>query len=408
MKRRLLWVGDAACDSGFARATQYAIEGLRDEWDVHVLGINYRGDPHAFPYPIYPAWPGGDLFGIGRLPELIRKLKPEVVVILNDPWNIPAYVQAIEQVKEVPRPQLLGWIAVDGKNCRGWALNGLDRVVFWTKFAEYEAIRGGLNKPSAIVPLGVDLNIYKPGDRLQARRDLGLPEFCQRGFIVGNVNRNQPRKRLDLTIQCFADWIHSRGIDDAYLYLHVAPTGDLGYDCNQLAAYYNLHQRIILATPEVYKGASERMLAATYQAFDVQVNTGVGEGWGLTTLEGMAAGIPQVVGDWSALGEWAKDVAFLIPCEPVCSLNKVNVIGGLVDRKKVVEALDVLYTVPGMRQGLSELGIALAAKDCYRWKNIAATFAEEVRKVADPEYAEEERGEADRHGGDEASPQDPR
>jgi hypothetical protein len=37
------------------------------------------------------------------------------------------------------RPFLVGAIAVDGKNCRGADLNGLDHVIFWTKFAEDEA-----------------------------------------------------------------------------------------------------------------------------------------------------------------------------------------------------------------------------------------------------------------------------
>lgn len=377
--KRLLWIGDAVCESGFAKCTHETLEALRQQYDVTVLGLNYRGDPHAYPYPVYPAWPGGDLFGIGRIPELMRRLRPQVIVIQNDPWNIPGYVQAIDRVTDVPRPVLVGAIAVDGKNCRGWALNGLDHVIFWTRFAEYEAIKGGLQKPSSIVPLGVDLSVFTPGDRLTARRDIvQLPEFTWDGFIVGNVNRNQPRKRMDLTIRYFAEWVNDTRNKDAFLYLHVAPTGDLGYDCDQLAGYYGLHKRMILAEPAVFKGVSEKYVVGTYQSFDVQVNTGVGEGWGLTTMEGMACGIPQIVGDWSALGEWAKDAAYLVPCEPVCSLNKVNTIGGEIDGDEFKDALDAMYRDESLRAACRTRGHALVQQDEYRWSNIAARFTSVV------------------------------
>jgi len=375
--KRLLWIGDAACDTGFARATHYTLDTLSKEWDVTVLGLNYRGDPHTYPYPIYPAWPGGDLFGIGRCQEIVRKVRPHAIVIQNDPWNIPLYMKTLEEINDVPRPLMIGAIAVDGKNCRGWAMNKLDHVIFWTKFAQYEAIKGGFAKSSSIVPLGVDLDIYKLGDRAAARK-LVLPPQCQNGFIVGNVNRNQPRKRIDLTIRYFAEWMHSTGVDDAFLYLHVAPTGDLGYDCDQLAGYYNLHGHMILAEPEVFQGASEAMMANTYHTFDVQVTTTAGEGWGLTTMEGMACGVPQIVPDWAALGEWCGEAAMKVPCDPICSLNKVNVIGGEPDGDLFKLALDKLYRFPEIRAAYRDKGLELAAQPEYRWENIAEAFAKEV------------------------------
>lgn len=380
--KKLLWIGDAACDSGFARATHKTLDVLRERFEVSVLGLNYRGDPHDWPYPIYPCWPGGDMFGVRRIKELFTKIRPDVVVIQNDPWNIPAYMKAIDDTSVmVPRPVVIGAIAVDGKNCRGWALNDLDHSIFWTEFARYEAVRGGYTKPASVVPLGVDLDIYRPGDRREARQKLGLPDFVLDGFVVGNVNRNQPRKRLDLTMQVFADWIHQRQISDAFLYLHVAPTGDLGYDCDQLAGYLGLQGRLILSEPAVYHGASEKGLALTYQAFDVQISTTQGEGWGLTTLEGMACGIPQVVPQWSALGEWAVPAALGVPCEPVVSMNKINTIGGTPDKGRMVDAIDALYRDQMFYQRTKKQGLLLAGQDRFRWDNIGRAFLAEVEKA---------------------------
>jgi glycosyltransferase involved in cell wall biosynthesis len=360
---------------------------LRRTWDVSVLGINYRGDPHPYPYPIYPALvPGADLFGVRRAPEIIRKIKADLVVIQNDPWNIPAYVESIGQL-EGSRPKLVGALAVDGKNCRGRAfLNGLDYAIFWTRFAQLEAIQGGMTIPSGVAPLGVDLNIYRPHPREQAREWLGLPERCREAFVVGNVNRNQPRKRLDLTIAYFAEWVRSYRVTDAYLYLHVAPTGDFGIDCNQLAVYHGLgnpeNPRLILCEPEVYRGASEEQLAWTYSAFDTQISTTQGEGWGLTTMEGMACGVPQIVPRWSALEEWTRPAAILIPCTSTAiTLKRINVIGGIADRQETIRALDALYRNPELRAAHTALGLELVRQDCYRWENIGQRFAEEIERA---------------------------
>src|SRR5207245_1483917 len=157
------------------------------------------------------------------------------------------------------------------------------------------------------IHLEVHLQIYYPGNQQEARQRLGFPESLFDKFIVGNVNRNQPRKRLDLTVQYFAEWMKDSQINDAYLFLHIAPTGDVGYNPEQLLKYYGIDRRLIKGDPGVWSGVTEMEMADTYRSFDVQVTTTQGEGWGLTTMEGMACGIPQIVPEWSALGEWPKD-----------------------------------------------------------------------------------------------------
>lgn len=373
MRRKLLWVGDACVSSGFARATHYTLDVLRKTWDVNVLGINYRGDPHPYPYPVYPCYPGGDYLGVGRTVELVNKIKPDVVVVQNDPWNIPAYLKKTGNVPVVAA------LAVDGKNCAGRGLNGVALAVFWTQFGEAEAKLGGYSGPSAVVPLGVDLEIYKPANRAEARAKLGLPANLANGFIAGNVNRNQPRKRLDLSIMYFAEWIKTQNIEDAYLFLHVAPTGEMGYDVQQLAHYYGIASRMIIAEPEIGHGVEESALVNTYNCFDVQLSTTQGEGFGLTALEAAACGIPLILPDWSALGELYKDAAWLVPCTTIaCTPNNINVVGGVADRAGTIKALDTLYQ---SKHGqvwarCRQRGLAFAHQDRFRWENIGKAFSE--------------------------------
>lgn len=367
--RKLLWIGDAAVATGFARCTHETLKGfLAAGWEPHVLGLNYLGDPHDFPYPIYPCWPGRDMFGLGRTAELVSKIKPDLVVVQNDPWNVPEYVKRIGNVP------VMASIPVDGKNCRGAQLNGLAHAVFWTDFGLKEARKGGYAGEASVIPLGVDLEVFKPMPKQEARRLCGLPVRLKDAFIVGNVNRNQPRKRLDLTIEYFAQWVHQHKITDAYLFLHVAPTGEQGYDVSQLMQYYGLANRLILAEPPIGTGASEHLVTATYCSFDVQVSTTQGEGWGLTTMEGMACGVPQIVPEWSALAEWATP-SIAIPCTSrAVTPNMVNIVGGVPDRELFVQALHRLYTEHWTRQSMRDAGLVLVQRDEYRWMAIADRF----------------------------------
>lgn len=378
--KRLLWIGDAVAATGFARCTHHVLDGLKDEWDVHVLGINYMGDPHPYPYAIYPAWAGGDAFGIQRTEQLCRDLKPDLVVVQNDPWNVPTYVKKIPGT--VP---IVASMPVDGKNCKAKGLNGLALAIFWTAFGEWEAKEGGYTGPSTVIPLGVDLDLYRPIDRAEARLKAGLSEDMQRAFIVGNVNRNQPRKRLDLTVEYFAAWTERHSIDDAYLFLLVAPTGDQGYDLPQLMKYYGFggeRKRLIILTPEIGKGLPEALLPSVYSCFDVQLTTTQGEGWGLTTMEGMACGVPQIVPAWSALGEWAANASVQVPCSATAvTPNFINVLGGVADKDATVSALQDLYRHTKTREWWSGAGTALVHCNRFRWENIAKKFSEALRGI---------------------------
>lgn len=392
MKGKLLWVGDAVAATGFSRITHHVVEVLREQWQVHVLGINHWGDPtgaydgleyrHGFDYPVLPAARGfaDDPFGFNRLGKVTTKIKPDVIVCLTDPWHVPKYLQGAGNCP------VIASVMVDGLNCRGTGLNGTIATIFCTEFGLEQAKLGGYQGRAAVIPLGVDLEIYKPIEQAHARASLGLPPALhEHGFIVGNVNRNQPRKRLDLTLRWFAEWVREYDRGDAYLYLHVAPTGDQGWDIGQLAQYYGIASRLIFAEPDIMEGVTEQALARIYSAFDVQVTTTQGEGFGLTTLEGMACGVPQIVPAWAALGELCGDAALQVTCTSTAATpNNINVIGGIPDREEFIACLDRVYTDQATREQLRARGIALANEDCYRWRQVGELYASVIDQAINP------------------------
>jgi glycosyltransferase involved in cell wall biosynthesis len=373
-------VGDGAVQTGFARMNHAYADGLlRAGHEVHMLAINYFGDPHGFPYPIYPPYAlgGGDGFGLRRLPGLIKQIRPDVVCVTNDPWNIAVYLDAC---KGTP---MVASVAVDGKNCRGNEMNGCKKVIFWTEFGEREARLGGFLGASSVIPLGVDINVFHPVPRSEARQ--GLPSFMRdSAFILGVVGRNQPRKRIDLAMMYFAEWVKSKDVKNAYLYLHVAPTGDSGFDIKQLGEYLGISARMIVGEPRTGCGPSDAAMRNVYSSFDGMFSTAY-EGWGLCHMEAMACGIPQILPAWSATGEWPREASLQISCPTVsCTPNNINAVGGIPDKEEMIAAFDRLYREQDLRTELRRKGLSLIGEPRFRWEKIGARFAEEVSSVLQP------------------------
>lgn len=382
--KKLLWVGDAGVPSGFARATHEILDTLRFAYDVTVLGINYRGDPHGYPYPIWSAAAEGDVLGAYRLVWMCDFVKPDVIVLQNDGWNIQQYIRRVQAKKpsgEYMFPEhaavpIIAIVAVDGKNFQGGWLDGVDHAVFWTQFALNEARAGGYTGPASVISLGVHLETYKLQDKQAARRRR-MPVEMAEAFIVGNVNRNQSRKRWDLTVKYFAEWIKAKHVEDAWLYMQPAPTGDTSTDVQQLARYYGVEHRIALAHSDKFYGVSEQEMAELYSCLDVCVSTTQGEGFGLPALEAMACGVPCILPDWSAYGEWAKAGAWLVPCTSTAvGQPYVNVIGGVPDERKFVEALHALYANAEARKNNAQAALECAQQSCFRWENVGQAYLE--------------------------------
>lgn len=360
--KTILWLGDAVVKTGFSRCTHAVCDHLHSlGWNVHVLGINYYGDPHKYSYKIYPCYQpvdgGHDKFGVTRLPLLIDRIKPDIVVILQDPWNINGYFQELEEWEELKRragvevssrPKIISWLAVDSKNQHSEHLNKLDHIIVWTEFAVEEIKRGGYEKGISIVPLGVDTDIFRPIPKSEARQRTCAGVVKDTDFVVGFVGRNQVRKRLDLLIQYYAEWRSQYKITDSWLYLHVAPTGERGYDVRSLIRYYGLTGSVLMNEPSVGQGEPELLMPYVYSAFDVFMSASQAEGWNLPALEAMACGTPCILADWAG-HDWAKGgSALLIPCTSTAMTapqnGRLHTIGGIMDKENAIDVLHSLYT----------------------------------------------------------------
>jgi glycosyltransferase involved in cell wall biosynthesis len=316
------------------------------------------------------------MWGLGRFRDLVSELRPDVAAAINDPWIAHRFAEFTDAVP------FAAYIPVDAKNiphpiCE--AMNGLDLAIFYTQFGAEECRRNGYKGNVAVIPHGVDTDVYRPVDKADAREALRMSrDIPEDSFIVGNVNRNQPRKRLDLTIEYFAEWVHCYHLqENIYLYLHCAQV-DAGWDLAQLAYYYGIDKRLMLPPEDAVtsqRGWPEDFMRNVYSAFDVQLSTTEGEGWGLPQIEGMACGVPQIMPQYSGLGEWAAGAAYFVPVTSHVTHTGINTIGGVPDKTATVKALDHLYRNRQELERYAGLALARAREDRFNWDRIAQQFS---------------------------------
>lgn len=381
---RLVWVGDSPTTAwtGFGRASYEILRRLSARYDVTAVGTTHDGsayDRSRVPYDVQPLSYGLD--------KVVSQVRPDVVVVQHDPWLVPDFLRGCGGVPAI------GVMPIDGLNTHCAPLNRLALAVWWTEFAQQEARRGGYEGPSVVIPLGVDTEHFRPMDKVESRRRVvGLPASMDDAFIVGCVARNQPRKRLDLLVRHFAEWVKTRDVDDAYLYVQTAPTREAAVNIASLMEYEGLMPRLLHDERGARDPVHETSMPHVYSAIDVLYMPTQGEGFGLPPLEAMACGTPVVATDFAALGDWARPAAHLVPAAEVAATlrltqsgaqQKFGVIGAVPDRRAVVEALDRIYRDRGYRQALSLRGLALAHEERFSWDNIGARFLAAVDGVLD-------------------------
>ncbi len=143
-----------------------------------------------------------------------------------------------------------------------------------------------------IIPPGVDHHVFRPGDRVDARRHLGLG--CHP--LVLFVGRIQPLKGVDLAVRALGELRAA----DAELVVVGGPSGPDGAheqdSLHKLVAELGLEHRVRFVDPQPHDS-----LARWYRAADVCVVPSRTESFGLVALEAAACGTPVVAANVGGL-----------------------------------------------------------------------------------------------------------
>ena len=171
----------------------------------------------------------------------------------------------------------------------------VDAVIAPSVVVRDELERRGVQAPVAVVPTGVDLERFRPGDRRTARRALGLPEHAPVLLYVGRLDREKSVDRVLLAFERIASTVPRARL---LLVGHGKEAERLRRRAATLSA---------AAGVQFLGVRAHDTLPVCYQAADLFLFASETETQGLVLAEAAACGLPAVAVDASGCDEVVRD-----------------------------------------------------------------------------------------------------
>lgn len=371
-----------------------------------------------------------DKYGQYSLPKVIAHFEPDVLLTIGDEWMVNHaglhrnkwnYIW-VSYVPIDSQPILPSWVDT---------FVSADIFVAYCNWGK-EAIRQ--RKPDfdcRWIWHGVDTEVFKPfplEQRIEFKKKMGLKGD---EFLVSEVARNQPRKHVPILFKAFSLLAHQKrkcldtgksyisdpqkvymnalifapreirflsetrkdntispftggkteediflSKDQCRLYLHMA-FNDVGWDLMEQIGRYRLEDYVVYnPSLQVGKGVSTEELAGIYNATDVMALPTSAEGFGLPILETMSCGTTQLVTDYSAHTDFAREGGPMIDVGVLFTEPRSNMERALADNYDLYNKLRRLYEHPEEREVWGKRGRAMAEKMdwkkciCPQWEKV--------------------------------------
>lgn len=392
-KIKILFYGDSpTVATGFGTVSRNILMGLHEtgKYDIKVLGVNYWGDPHPYPFPIWPVGIGSnDPYGRQRSIDMMAKdLDYDVLFLFQDSFILQSFMgQGLPKLRQIKNFVTVGYYPIDGVPKKQWVdcMAMFDVPVTYTEFAKRESILAtpSIAEKIKVVPHGVNTEDFFPvseADKMAFRREYFGKHAGK--FVITNINRNQQRKDIPRCIMAFKEFKKLR--PNSVLYLHMAAR-DQGWDLPEVVKSLGLTLGEDVLLPGAgfgpNQGFSREVVNYIYNASDVVVSTTTGEGWGLSSVEAMACKTPIIFPRNTALEEivgqdrgWLIDSGttpndyFILPHDnevqrPLASITDMA--------EKLVEVYD------------NDEEVALRTENAYNWVTSTLSWKKNIVPVWD-------------------------
>lgn len=354
----LAYCDSPTCATGFGTVSRNIFEGLHKtgRYQVDVLGINYWGDPHEFPYRIWPTGTNAqkDPYGRKKICGMIPQMEYDILFFLQDTFIMDFLPELIPYLKNNGKKfKSICYFPIDGAPKEQWIKNisVIDYPVAYSEFGKDQAMKMHAECPELdVIPHGVNIQDYfpLPKEQVEDFRKRYFGDHSDR-FIFMNLNRNQQRKDIPRTIHAFMEF--RKEVPEALLYLHMAQV-DQGWNLTEVCTSYGLDTTQDVIFPQNFgpnQGYPRQVVNMLYNCVDAVVSTTLGEGWGLSWSEAMATKTPIIMPRNTALIEAiSDDKGYLVDSGTDPSLFTVlphdnEVIRPLVDVNDLVNNMLMVY-----------------------------------------------------------------
>lgn len=192
-----------------------------------------------------------------------------------------------------------------------------------------------------VIPHGLKHELFKPRDKIKARKSLGLPLNKK---IVLHIGAENPRKNIPSLINAF--YKLKKRVNSKIILVRV---GETRKSTQRLIKSLSLSSSILQ-----FGLLSERELSYIYNAADMFVFPSTYEGFGFPPLEAMASGCPVIAGNRTSLPEVLGDACIL--CDPL-------------DIDALADEMEKLLKEEELRHSLYQKGLRRASR--FSWKKVA-------------------------------------
>lgn len=335
--------------SGYAIYTKELLQGFKQRGiefaelasfcrvdDSRIRNCDWKVYP-VIPHPhdtendnIYKSHPA-NVFGRHLFESVLIDYKPTHVIDVRDVWNLTH--EYTSPLRDYYAHIIMPAVDSDPQN-KQWLdmYNKSDAVVTYCDWATQLLRRCGVSNvvghASPVPPV-----YFKPmPEKPQLQASLGLGDIT----VIGTVMRNQPRKLFPQLFRMFRKLLDSTKRSDVYLYCHTSYPDiweldelllehNIGhkvlftYGCSNCGyvetSFYKgpfayctkCQQRNTLRLPNTMNPISGQILNQVYNIFDIYIQYASLEGYGIPVAEAIAAQIPTLSINYSAMETFIKE-----------------------------------------------------------------------------------------------------
>jgi len=325
----LLFSDSLEVPSGFGNNAANIAWCLAEKFDVHLMGLqtyqqhdvklNMEGKERIVTeHPNLPK--NNDVqwdFGVKSLPPLLDKLKPDILLTINDiqmvahipqilcpdkatlklidlpskdiipPDALAMQLEALVSKFQEKFPRNTKWIMYAPEDGHppmpnwGFYYQFADSVVAFAKYGQWVFKKYfGMDVP--YIYHATDSNVFKPMDK--------SPE-AEGKFILGDINRNQPRKQPLRALEAFAKFAKDK--EDVFLHMQMDWRDQFGWPIDYFIDHvYQIPARKCI--PPKPFGMPREEVVKTFNDWDVHLMPTAGEGFGIPFIEAAICGIPTI------------------------------------------------------------------------------------------------------------------
>jgi len=360
--------------SGVATQTKNVIEALLKSGKFQVWSFagaiqhpNYqltRTDEYGEDWTLQPVDGYGD---IHKIRNVLYNWKPDILYFMTDPRFYEWLWNSEDEIREaLPMVYYHVWDNKPYPTYNNRWYEGCDFIASISKVTSDIVKTVSPNVEEEYVPHAVNTDIFKKldpnspeGQEVAKIRKENLNSKDK--FVVFWNNRNARRKQSGTLIFWFKKFLDKIGHDNAVLVMHTDPNDSHGQPLEYLAQELGLNKGQVMFSTEKMPSPHLNLL---YNVADVTVNISDAEGFGLGTLESLAAETPIIVTMTGGMQEQVTDGEnwFGVGIEPsskaiIGSQTVPYIYEDRINEDDFVDALVKIYEMsPAERQELGSAG----------------------------------------------------